>query len=134
LFGSVAWQEGSEDTYYGQDVAFPGDNRPISRMLPLSGEIGVRWQPQRARYWAELTIDAAAGQDKLADSDKADNRFPPGGTPGWTVYNLRSGWEVTEALTLTLALENITDKEYRIHGSGINEPGRNVVFAVRARF
>ncbi len=134
LFGSVAWQEGSQDTYYGQDVAFPGDNRTMPRMMPLSGQAGVRWQPERARYWAEFSVDAAAEQDKIANIETTDNRFPPGGTPGWAVYNLRGGWDVTDALTLTLALENITDKDYRIHGSGVNEPGRNVVIAARATF
>jgi outer membrane receptor protein involved in Fe transport len=96
--------------------------------------VGARWQHGRVPFWAEFTVEAADNQDKLADADKTDSRFPPGGTPGWTAYHLRCGWDVTDALTLTLAVENITDKEYRIHGSGVNEPGRNVVFAARAKF
>ena len=30
--------------------------------------------------------------------------------------------------TMTLGLENIFNRDYRIHGSGVNEPGRNLVF------
>jgi outer membrane receptor protein involved in Fe transport len=32
------------------------------------------------------------------------------------------------------AVENLTDEDYRIHGSGVNEPGRNFVLAMDARF
>ena len=32
------------------------------------------------------------------------------------------------------AIENITDEEYRIHGSGQNEPGRNFVLSLDWRF
>jgi outer membrane receptor protein involved in Fe transport len=35
---------------------------------------------------------------------------------------------------VTLGLENILDKDYRIHGSGINEPGRSLVLTFEMRF
>jgi outer membrane receptor protein involved in Fe transport len=28
---------------------------------------------------------------------------------------------------VSLALDNLTDEEYRVHGSGVNEPGRNLI-------
>jgi outer membrane receptor protein involved in Fe transport len=43
------------------------------------------------------------------------------------VFNLRSQWRMTPRATLSLALENLTDEDYRVHGSGVNEPGRNLV-------
>jgi hemoglobin/transferrin/lactoferrin receptor protein len=43
------------------------------------------------------------------------------------VLTLRGGIRLAEALDLTLALENVTDEDYRIHGSGVNEPGRQWV-------
>jgi hemoglobin/transferrin/lactoferrin receptor protein len=33
-----------------------------------------------------------------------------------------------------VALENVLDQDYRIHGSGINEPGRNLVLTAAYRF
>lgn len=47
------------------------------------------------------------------------------------VANLRSGIRVLEGLEMTLGLLNVTDEDYRIHGSGINEPGFGVVLAAR---
>ena len=37
-------------------------------------------------------------------------------------------------LTLTFAVENVTNEGYRIHGSGVNEPGRNFVFGLEMTF
>ena len=31
-------------------------------------------------------------------------------------------------------LENITDVDYRVHGSGLNRPGRNFVFGMTTTF
>jgi outer membrane receptor protein involved in Fe transport len=33
---------------------------------------------------------------------------------------------LSEGLTLTLVAYNLTDKRYRIHGSGLDAPGRGV--------
>jgi hemoglobin/transferrin/lactoferrin receptor protein len=41
---------------------------------------------------------------------------------------------VNELLTLTAAVENVTDESYRIHGSGVNEPGANFIFGAQMRF
>jgi len=35
---------------------------------------------------------------------------------------------------LSLGVENIADEDYRIHGSGVNEPGRNIVVATEWTF
>jgi hypothetical protein len=33
------------------------------------------------------------------------------------VLHVRSSWQVFESLVLSLAVENLTDADYRIHGS-----------------
>ena len=48
--------------------------------------------------------------------------------------NLRGGFQVTQYNRLTLALENLLDKRYREHGSGINAPGFNVIVSLDNRF
>ncbi len=68
--------------------------------------------------------------------DTVDNtsRIPPGGTPGYTVFYLRTSWEPTDYASLSVAIKNLTDEDYRVHGSGVNEPGRNLVVATRLNF
>jgi hemoglobin/transferrin/lactoferrin receptor protein len=99
------------------------------------GNVGLRWDHPDGKLWAEGVVTVAEEQDRLSSSDRADNqRIPPGGTPGYTVLTLRGGWQVYRDLKLSLALENVTDEDYRIHGSGLNEPGRNFVLAADWKF
>ena len=133
FFGDIAYSYGIEDNYYNSDAALPGNTLPLSRILPLTVRTGLRYAPEGGRFWAETYINMAESQDRLADTDTG-NRFPVNGTPGYAVYNLRGGYKLTDNTDLTFALENITDKEYRIHGSGINEPGRNLVFTLKHNF
>ena len=52
----------------------------------------------------------------------------PHSNPAFTsLQSIRAGRQVTENLELTAALENITDEDYRIHGSGVNQAGINAV-------
>jgi len=134
VFGRAAWQQGSEDTYIDREILNGTADRPVSRMHPLTAEIGVRWKSPNAPFWLECSIEMAEQQDRLADAETTDNRFPPEGTPGYAVVGLRGGIALGEETDLAIALENIGDTEYRIHGSGVNEPGRNLVVSARHRF
>ena len=133
LFGSVAVQDGELE-------GFPNSSRksevePVSRMLPLTGLVGLRWDSPERRFWLEGNVQLVDRQDRLSASDIRDTqRIPPGGTPGYTVATVRGGWRVNEFLTLTAAVENVTDEAYRIHGSGVNEPGTNFIFGAQMRF
>jgi len=71
---------------------------------------------------------AATTEDRTDPSDQvADNqRIPNHGTPSYLAASFRAGWQVTEYLDLTCAIENLTDQNYRIHGSGQNEAGFGV--------
>jgi len=132
LWGNCAWMEGEVDTY---PTSLPEKKRePVSRLMPLTANAGIRFQPAE-KYWLEAVVTAADRQDKLSTSDASDTqRIPPGGTPGYGVFTVRGGWHFTKNLTMSAALENIADKDYRIHGSGLNEPGRNLVVALDCKF
>lgn len=45
-------------------------------------------------------------------------------TPGFVVVNLRSGLAISRNLNATLALMNVLDRNSRVHGSGVDAPGR----------
>ena len=67
-------------------------------------------------------------QDKLSARDLADTvRIPPGGTPGYTTLNFRYGRTIDECQRVIVNVENVTDKAYRVHGSGADAPGINLV-------
>jgi hemoglobin/transferrin/lactoferrin receptor protein len=130
---AASWMDGEVDAY---PTSAPEKERDtISRLMPPTAETGVRWQRPDGRCWIEGLVDAAEKADKLSADDKRDTqRIPKGGTPGYAVFTARTGARVMEKLNLTLAVENIMDEDYRIHGSGVNEPGRNFVLAADYRF
>ena len=48
-------------------------------------------------------------------------RIPAGGTPGYATLNMRLGrtFGCYDQHRLTLTLENLSDKNYLVHGSGV---------------
>ena len=128
------WMNGKVDQL-NEDLNYKIVDEPVSRMMPFSGFTALRYEPPESDYWALFETIISDEQDKLALRDVGDtSRIPEGGTPRYTVYNLRAGWDLTEDLSMVAALENITNKNYRVHGSGINEAGRNLVLSFRLRF
>ena len=132
-FGSFAWMDGQVHTF---PTSAPVEVRePIDRLMPPMGHAGIRWDHPDQKVWVEGVLSFAARQSDLSTRDKNDTqRIPPHGTPGYAVVSLHGGVEVNENLTLTAALENLTNEDYRIHGSGVNEPGTNVVLGMNVRF
>jgi len=55
-------------------------------------------------------------------------------TPGWASVDFRAGLPLTERLALEAALTNIADRNYRVHGSGIDSAGRSFHLQLRWRF
>jgi hemoglobin/transferrin/lactoferrin receptor protein len=135
LFGNVTWMEGRVDSFL--NVADPSSLRrgALSRVQPLTGLVGVRFDDPTRTFWAETTVQMAAKADHLSPGDQGDTqRIPPGGTPGWAVWSVRGGVRITTDFSITAAVENLTDEDYRIHGSGQNQPGRNFILAGELKF
>lgn len=55
-------------------------------------------------------------------------------SPGFVTVNLRGGYQVSESTDLVIVLENLLDKNYRWHGSGVDASGFNLQFSYRIRF
>ncbi len=133
LSGTFTWVDGAVDTF---PTSAPTEVRePLDRLTPTGGSVRFGWHPQNIAFHAEAVGSFVAKQDQLSSRDMADRqRIPPDGTPGYSVFSLSAGWEVSEHLSVTVALENLADRDYRVHGSGTNEPGRNFLVAFDATF
>ena len=131
LSGFVAWQEGRQES--AALLGGPVTSRPMTRSYPLTGSLALRWTHDSETFWVETRVTAAAEEDRITDTDQAldAQRIPTNGTPGYTIASLRAGWQCTENLELTAGLENITDQDHRIHGSGQNEPGFGAILGAR---
>lgn len=128
---SLTTQDGEVDGW--PDSTTNKVREPVSRLMPDTVQAGMEWQEKGT--FAGLELVHSAKQDNLSSRDKLDTqRIPPDGTPAYTLVHMRAGMEVLAGTRVALAVENLTDEEYRVHGSGQNEPGRNLIATIESRF
>ena len=113
----------------GEESDPDGTTAPADRVPPLNGRAGLAWYAG-TDWRLEPYVDFAGPQDRLSPRDDEDPRIDPEGTPGYGTLNLLVGWQPADQWALTLRLQNLGDKNYREHGSGIDAPGRNVGLSV----
>lgn len=153
VFGNAALLRGEVLKIAGEapDPRKPWEAR-TRREPPLNGIIGIQWEPMNTPYWAMFFVRGAAEQRRLNRSDIRDPRIQgstrdpaevefdasgaaiDAGTPGWFTLNMRGGVQLFDSTRLTLSLDNLFNKRYRQHGSGINAPGFNVSLSLDNRF
>ncbi len=127
VWSDVSWTVGDVDT--------AGDEEPITGMNPASFHLGLRYRPKGETYYIEGVMTAIHHQNRLSPADESDlTRIGPEGTPGYTIATVRGGIEFLTNIRATAAVENFANKEYRIHGSGINGAGTNFVIGIDVKF
>lgn len=130
LHGSAAWTLGR--IFSDQDPR--QDDVPMRRIPPLMGRVGVRYEePENGRFGGGVNFRFADSQERLHPDDIIDNRIGPNGTRGYGVIDLSFFYRLDERATLYLNLDNVADVDYRIHGSGYNGPGRNLIVGLELR-
>lgn len=133
LFGNATWMEGYQDTFPTSEPVVARET--ITRLMPLTVMAGTRWTHPRSGHWVELLFRYAAKADRLNTADERDSsRIPPGGTPAYMVADLHTGFRIGDDLELLVGIDNLADEDYRIHGSGLNQPGRNLYVTLRVGF
>jgi hemoglobin/transferrin/lactoferrin receptor protein len=133
LFGDFTWNRGRTDDFTSSSTDSK-DEVHLSRVAPKNGALGLRYKKDD-KWWIEAQGRFTRKQNRLAPRDVTDTqRIPPGGTPGYNIYTLRAFWKIREDFKLSATLDNLTDKAYRVHGSGQNEPGRNLILALETTF
>jgi outer membrane receptor protein involved in Fe transport len=105
--------------------AEPGDRIP-----PLSGRLNVSYDAG-GDFRFDAWLRFAGEQDRLSARDERDIRIDPNGTSGWGMAGARGSWDFRGGWNFTLAIDNAFDKRYRVHGSGLDAPGRNLVIGLR---
>lgn len=112
-------------------------NSPLSRVPPTQGILGLRWRERQLRSYFEVYTWMVRRQDRLEQvRDITDERIPLGGTPGYATLNTRMGrtFGDYDQHRLSLSLENITDKNYLVHGSGVYGTGATARFGYNYTF
>jgi hemoglobin/transferrin/lactoferrin receptor protein len=108
---------------YGKNLV---TGNPLSRVPPQQGILGLRWRETRLRGYFQVYTWLVDKQDRLDPvRDLSDERIPPGGTDAFATLNMRIGRSFGELYQhqVSLSLENITDTDYLVHGSGVYGTG-----------
>jgi outer membrane receptor protein involved in Fe transport len=125
LYAVLNYTRGEENTL---ETTFPADRVP-----PLNGRLGLVYEPGD-KWRIEPYLDFASHQDRLSPRDETDPRISPNGTPGWGTLNLLASWQASPRLELGFRLQNLGDRKFREHGSGIDAAGLNLGFWLNCAF
>lgn len=109
----------------GDETEDNSESVPADRVPPLNGRLGLVWRPGDTLRF-EPYLDFASRQDRLSPRDESDPRINPDGTAGFGTLNLLFSWQASDRISTGLRLQNLGDKNYREHGSGIDAPGQNL--------
>lgn len=130
LDGNLTWLEGQLNRVASNGVSFAD---PISRIQPFTANLGLSWE--HADIWLKAELQLVGSASELSISDVLDTqRIPPGGTPGYDLFNLRAVWQINDSTRFSVAGINLLDEAYRSHGSGTNEAGRHALIGLDFQF
>jgi len=127
------WQRGKET-----DVA-SGQQFSPTHVAPHFGATQLTYHRRKWRAMVSSIYNATISFDRLSLTERADRHLyakDENGNPyapGWTIFNFNILYDVLPHLQLSAGTENVFDRRYRPYSSGITAPGRNLIFAVRAR-
>ncbi|MEK7264262.1 MAG: TonB-dependent receptor [Bacteroidota bacterium] len=127
----VMWNLDRNLTARGTVMLTRGENitedEPLSRIPPMRGFLSARYDFTKS--WVELYSTFSMSQQRLSTADIADFRIGPNGTNEFWTGNIRGGLNFSSNVSAIVSVENVFNRYYKIHGSGINSPGRN--FTIR---
>ena len=110
-------------------------DRVTTRLMPPQFHFVTRYGPPKSNWWGDISILAVGKADDLSLKDETDSsRIPSSGTPGYALVGISGGRKWGEGSSVFLAVENLGNVDYRVHGSGLNGGGRNFIFSFSRSF
>lgn len=74
-------------------------------------------------------------QDRLLPGTADGTRIPLyQETAGWVTWNVQGGFPLNDWMSVSGGVHNVLDRNYRVHGSGVDSPGFNAFLGLRFRF
>ncbi len=116
----------------GEERSADGESEPGDRIPPANGMLGLDWAVAD-RWSLNFRSDFADRQDRLSNRDVGDPRINPNGTSGWATFGTGVSYQISDRWQTQLSVDNLFDKQYREHGSGIDALGRNIGLTLSTR-
>ncbi|PVY42958.1 TonB-dependent receptor plug domain-containing protein [Pontibacter virosus] len=123
---------------HGREELDNGTEAPLRHAAPAFGTARLTYTRLRLKADLYTVYNGAIRYNQLAPEERdkaylyATDRNGNPYSPAWANLNLKALYQLTQHLSLSAGIENITDQRYRPYSSGIAAAGRNVVLSVRA--
>lgn len=134
---SDAFKLTSQYNIIGGTEETDGVEVPVRHVVPNFGNTHLVWQKNKVKVDGFVNYNNALSFDQLAPSEAEkdyiyalDQNGKPY-SPSWYTLNLRTQYEIGDAVVVSAALENITDQRYKTYSSGIAAPGRNLIVSLQ---
>ncbi len=85
-------------------------------------------------YNGEISNSKLAEEEQGKINIYAIDEFGKPYSPSWYNVNLKLQYLITNNISTTFGIENITDQLYRPYSSGISGPGRNFILSVKLKY
>ncbi len=116
-----------------------GTESPSRHVAPTFGDFHLIWKNQKLKIDAFINYNGEISFDDLAPSEQnkayiyaLDGNGNPY-SPSWYTANLRTQYNITNALKVSLSVENISNQRYRMYSSGLTAAGRNIIASIGYR-
>ncbi|MEZ4911608.1 MAG: TonB-dependent receptor [Saprospiraceae bacterium] len=103
----------------------------VSKLRYHTGDLTVELYGvyQAAKKASDLPQEEQA-KDEIYAKDNNGNNY----SPSWYTLNFKFLTKISESISISGGLENVTDQRYRPYSSGISGAGRNAFFALNFKF
>lgn len=127
----ISWT-GTITYTYGRFKNEQGDKIPQDHIPPVYGRTNITYNQGRiSTEFFVLFNGWKKAKDYNPDGEDNPQYATPEGMPSWVTLNWRGQVNITRHFLLQMAVENLTDRNYRYFASGFSAPGRNFVLALR---
>ena len=132
IMSDINFQKGNEELD-------DGSTSPLRHAPPLFGQTKLLFSDQKisiqlsCNYSANVKNEGLPEEEKLKTEIYAIDEQGKPYSPSWYSLNLKAIFTISENITASSGIENITDQLYKPYSSGIAMAGRNFVFSLHAR-
>jgi len=124
----------------GEEELDDGTTSPLRHATPWFGISSLTYTAQKIKidlygmYSGEVAFNDLAKEEQGKAYMYAEDADRNPYSPGWITLNFKAMYQITENISVSAGLENITDQRYRPYSSGLVAPGRNFILALKANF
>ena len=124
----------------GEEELDDGTKSPLRHAAPLMAMLKLSYVMPKLKFelysvhCSEVSYDNLPQEERGKDYMYAMDENGKPYSPGWYTINFKMMHQLSDHLSLSGGVENLTDQRYRPYSSGLVAPGRNFILSLRAGF